>query len=264
MGVEQKEIRRSFALEKMTLAAAIFSILVSIVIFFLGRPPRLSLETRVYSPHNLIDIKGVEDLAVKLFYKGSLVDNFWVSHIDMVNVGTGTVLGRGARTDLIDESFAISASNNCKILGIDLKKNDVAWICATNNLIKIYFDQWRKDEAISFDVFSEIRHGAAGPQFNICGRPIVGGAAPIVYCDSGVCSKERMGTRLLTFILPVLTLVTTCLAFVTSLQNKRIRKGQYVRIEALLGNQRLLCKKIKVLQRALARQARERDALQEE
>ena len=140
MGNENKAVRRSSILEWISVLFAGLSIIVSIILYYNSRPSKLCLETYIQDPRNMADVRGVEDLEVRLLYKGVEVDNFWISHIDVKNSGTGTVLGRGSSKHLISETFDLKVADGCRILGVDKTEDDIAHISTSSNKVSISFD----------------------------------------------------------------------------------------------------------------------------
>lgn len=264
MGSENKAVRRSIILEWVSVIFAGLSIVVSIILYCNGRPAKLCLETYVQEPRNMVDVRGVEDLEVRLLYRGADVDNFWISHIDIKNSGKGTVLGRGARKHLINDTFDLKVSEGSRVLGVDKTDDDIVHISTSSNKVSLSFDQWRQDEVVSFNVFTEVLCAAMFPSFSVCGRPIVEGMCPIRKCafQEG-SSEDKRGNSIARVVAIVMIILSFLMMYIVTYMNRKIRKRLGERLEFSQRNEKELYKKLKRLRYEMEHRARERDSIKE-
>lgn len=108
-------------------------------------------------------IKNIPGLSATFLFNEVPINNLWRMKIRIRNKGNDVVIGKGTRSDLIEDSFDLTFPDGYKILNIKKSKDQVSSRVdrANDRAFSIFFEQWRPNEYIELDFVLEQDKGAS-------------------------------------------------------------------------------------------------------
>jgi len=141
----------------ITWTAVIASVATVIGLLIQLRPSSPQLEGLVTRKEQLTAQPQDKQLKVTYEFGDRQVQDLWRVRLQLKQVGGQTIVGRGLRQNIIGDYIPIIVSSGFEIVDIITDKNDVDADVRkfTNNEIRIFFSQWRKDEVVSLILLLE-------------------------------------------------------------------------------------------------------------
>jgi len=141
----------------------------------------LELTWDLLSVDELTELSGTSNLKANFKYNGTDVKHLWKVSLRIKNSGDLVIIGKGAHSNLLEQSIPLTFGDNFKVIDLESTYNDLNLAAIRKkNAIELKFEQWRSDEIAVISVYLEaIGEKSEVPKPIVISRSLINGTIKI-------------------------------------------------------------------------------------
>lgn len=155
-------------LERFNVIIGVMVLLVTIIgVWYQTKEESPELTIEVVNNDELTELSSTPNLTAKFKFNGDDVNHLWKLVFRIKNTGDLTLIGRGERSNLLENYIPIGFGSDSIIIDFEINYNDLnlSVIKKDNSSIQIKFDQWLSSESALITMYIESINGAEEKPF---------------------------------------------------------------------------------------------------